>query len=62
MGVWGLHDDLLKRRWWLVPSLGCLCLRRLAEQPRLEPGSLARRGYRVAGGRLIPVVAQEKQA
>ncbi len=19
MGVWGLRDDLLKRRWWLVP-------------------------------------------
>jgi len=58
MGVWGLRDDLLKRRWWLVPLwdvfafvvwLNSLVWNRVRWQG-VE--------YRVAGGRLIPVVPQ----
>jgi hypothetical protein len=61
MGVWGLHDDLLKRRWWLVPLwdvfafviwLNSLVWSRVRWQG-VE--------YRVSGGRLIPVTTQSRR-
>lgn len=55
VGVRGLHDDLLKRRWWLAPGwdafafvlwLGSLVWNRVRWRGEI---------YRVSGGRLIPL-------
>lgn len=55
MGVWGLHDDLLKRRWWLVPLWDAFAF--VIWSISLFWSRVRWRGaeYRVAGGRLIPV-------
>ena len=55
MGVWGLHDDLLKRRWWLVPLWDAFAF--VVWLNSLFWSRVRWRGveYRVAGGRLIPV-------
>ena len=55
MGVWGLHDDLLKRRWWLVPLWDAFAF--VIWFISLFWNRVRWRGaeYRVAGGRLIPV-------
>lgn len=56
MGVWGLHDDLLKRRWWLVPLWDAFAF--VLWLNSLLWSRVHWRGveYRVAGGRLIPVI------
>lgn len=56
MGVWGLQDDLLKRRWWLVPFWDAFAF--VIWLNSLVWNRVRWRGinYRVAGGRLIPVV------
>lgn len=56
MGIWGLHDDLLKRRWWLVPLWDAFALviwlnSLLRSRVRWQGSE-----YRVAGGRLIPTL------
>ena len=55
MGVWGLHDDLLKRRWWLVPLWDAFAF--VLWLNSLFWSRVHWRGveYRVSGGRLIPV-------
>ena len=55
MGVWGLHDELLKRRWWLVPLWDAFAF--VLWLISLFWSRVSWRGveYRVAGGRLIPV-------
>ncbi|HTS71193.1 MAG TPA: bacteriohopanetetrol glucosamine biosynthesis glycosyltransferase HpnI [Terriglobia bacterium] len=55
MGVWGLKDDVVKRRWWLVPVWDALAFVLWANS--LVWSRVRWRGveYRVAGGRLIPV-------
>ena len=55
MAVWGLRDDLLKRRWYLVPlwdaiAFGVWVASLLWSRVRWQGVE-----YRVAGGRLIPV-------
>jgi ceramide glucosyltransferase len=57
MGVWGLHDDLLKRRWWLVPLWDAFAF--VIWLNSLVWSRVCWRGvqYRVAGGRLIPVAS-----
>ena len=63
MGVWGLRDDLLKRRWWLVPLWDAFAfvlwfISLFWNRVRWRDAE-----YRVAGGRLIPVDSHtEKQA
>jgi ceramide glucosyltransferase len=54
VGVWGLHDDLLKRRWWLVPLWDAFAF--VFWLISLFWSRVRWRGvqYRVAGGRLIP--------
>jgi ceramide glucosyltransferase len=56
MGVWGLHDDLLKRRWWLVPLWDAFAF--VIWLNSLVWSRVRWQGveYRVSGGRLIPVV------
>ena len=56
MGIRGLHDDLLKRRWWLVPFWDAFAF--VIWLNSLVWNRVRWRGmnYRVAGGRLIPVV------
>jgi len=58
MGVWGLRDDLLKRRWWLVPLWDVFAF--VVWVNSLVWSRVRWQGveYRVAGGRLIPVVPQ----
>jgi ceramide glucosyltransferase len=55
MGVWGLHDDLLRRRWWLVPVWDAFAF--VVWVNSLVWSRVRWQGveYRVAGGRLIPV-------
>jgi ceramide glucosyltransferase len=55
MGIWGLHDDLLKRRWWLVPLWDAFAF--VIWFNSLFWSRVRWRGveYRVAGGRLIPL-------
>ena len=57
MGVWGLHDELLKRRWWLVPLWDAFAF--VIWLNSLFWSRVHWRGveYRVAGGRLIPVAS-----
>jgi ceramide glucosyltransferase len=57
MGIWGLHDDLLKRRWWLVPLWDAFAF--LIWLISLFWNRVRWRGveYRVAGGRLIPIAS-----
>jgi ceramide glucosyltransferase len=57
MGIWGLHDDLLKRRWWLVPLWDVIGF--VIWLISLFWSRVRWRGveYRVAGGRLIPVAS-----
>jgi ceramide glucosyltransferase len=55
LGVWGLHDELLKRRWWLVPIWDAFAfvlwlISLVWSRVRWRGGE-----YRVSGGRLIPV-------
>ena len=55
MGVWGLQDDLLKRRWWLVPlwdAFGFVVWLASLVWSRVRWQGV---DYRVAEGRLIPV-------
>ena len=61
MGIWGLHDDLLKRRWWLVPVWDVFAF--VVWINSLVWSRVRWQGveYRVAGGRLIPVVAPQAQ-
>jgi hypothetical protein len=56
MGIWVLHDDLLKRRWWLVPFWDAFAF--VIWLNSLVWNRVRWRGmeYRVADGRLIPVV------
>jgi ceramide glucosyltransferase len=58
VGVWGLHDDLPKRRWWLVPLWDAFAF--VIWLNSLIWSRVRWRGveYRVAGGRLIPVASQ----
>lgn len=55
MGIRGLHDDLLKRRWWLVPLWDAFAF--VLWLISLVWNRVRWRGvvYRVAGGRLIRV-------
>jgi ceramide glucosyltransferase len=55
VGVWGLHDDLLKRRWWLVPLWDAFAF--VIWVNSLVWSRVRWQGveYRVSGGRLIPV-------
>jgi len=57
MCVWGLHDELLKRRWWLVPLWDACAF--VLWLNSLFWSRVRWRGvqYRVAGGRLIPVAS-----
>ena len=55
MGVWGLQDDLVKRRWWLVPLwdvFGFVVWLASLVWSRVRWQGV---DYRVAEGRLIPV-------
>jgi ceramide glucosyltransferase len=58
MGVWGLHDDLLKHRWWLVPFWDALAF--VLWFISLFWSRVRWRGakYRVSEGRLIPIGTQ----
>jgi len=62
MGIWGLRDDLLKRRWWLVPLWDAFAF--ILWLNSLVWSRVRWRGieYRVAGGRLIPVASRHKHA
>jgi ceramide glucosyltransferase len=62
MGVWGLHDDLLKRRWWLVPLWDIFAF--VIWLHSLFWSRVNWRGmeYRVARGRLIPVATHPEKA
>ena len=55
VGIWGLRDDLLKRKWWLVPLWDAFAF--VLWLNSLVWSRVRWRGldYRVAGGRLIPV-------
>ena len=61
MGVWGLRDDLLKRRWWLVPLWDAFAF--VLWWISLFWSRVRWRGmeYRVAGGRLMPVAPPPKR-
>ena len=56
MGAWGLQDDVVKRRWWLVPVWDALAF--VLWVHSLFWSRVRWRGveYRIAGGRLIPVI------
>jgi ceramide glucosyltransferase len=63
VSVWGLHDELLKRRWWLVPLWDAFAF--VLWLNSLSWSRVRWRGveYRVSGGRLVPVASHaEKQA
>jgi len=55
MGIWGLRDDVLKRRWWLVPLWDAFAF--VLWLNSLVWSRVKWQGveYRVSGGRLIPV-------
>lgn len=55
MGIWGLRDDVLKRRWWLVPLWDAFAF--VLWLNSLVWSRVRWQGveYRVSGGRLIPV-------
>src|SRR5208282_1164129 len=57
MGVSGLHDELLKRRWWLVPLWDAFAF--VLWLNSLFWSHVGWRGvdYRVSGGRLIRVTS-----
>jgi ceramide glucosyltransferase len=55
MGVWGLHDELLKRRWWLVPLWDALAFIVWLNSLVWSRVRWQGKDYRVSGGRLIPV-------
>jgi ceramide glucosyltransferase len=61
MGIWGLHDDLLKRRWWLVPLWDAFAF--VLWLISLFWNRVRWRGadYRVSRGRLIPVASHRKR-
>jgi len=56
MGAWGLQDDVVKRRWWLVPLWDAFAF--VIWLNSLFWSRVRWRGveYRIAGGRLIPVI------
>lgn len=58
VGVWGLHDDLLKRRWWLVPLWDALAFVIWLESLMTNRVHWQGKDYRVTGGRLVPVGAK----
>jgi ceramide glucosyltransferase len=62
MGVWGLHDELLKRRWWLVPLWDVFAF--VIWLHSLFWSRVRWRGveYRVAHGRLVPVASHPDKA
>ncbi len=62
VGVWGLHDDLLERRWWLVPLWDAFAF--VLWLSSLFWSRVRWRGaeYRVSGGRLIPVAPHPDKA
>ena len=55
MGIWGLRDDLLRRKWWLVPLWDAFAF--VIWLNSLLWSRVRWQGvkYQVAGGRLIPV-------
>ena len=62
VGVWGLHDELLKRRWWLVPlwdafAFAIWLISLFWSRVRWQGVE-----YRVSGGRLIPIVRHPEKA
>ena len=61
MGIWGLGDDLLKRRWWLVPLWDAFAF--ILWCNSLFWSRVHWRGveYRVSEGRLIPLAPQTKR-
>lgn len=61
MGIWGLRDDLLKRRWWLVPLWDAFAF--ILWCNSLFWSRVHWRGveYRVSEGRLIPLAPQTKR-
>jgi ceramide glucosyltransferase len=62
MGIWGLRDDLLNRRWWLVPlwdAFGFAVWLNSLVWSRVRWQGVE---YRVAGGRLIPVASNPDNA
>ena len=62
MSVWGLHDELLKRRWWLVPLWDAFAF--VLWLNSLFWSRVGWRGvkYRISGGRLIPVASHQDKA
>jgi ceramide glucosyltransferase len=62
MCVWGLRDELLARRWWLVPLWDAFAF--LIWLHSLFWSRVRWRGvlYRVSGGRLIPVASHLDKA
>lgn len=62
MGVWGLRDDLLKRRWWLVPLWDAIAFVLWFNSLIWSRVQWQGVEYRVAGGRLIPVAAHPDKA
>lgn len=55
VGVWGLQDDLLKRRWWLVPVWDAFSFALWIGSMIWNRVQWRGTEYRVAEGRLIPV-------
>ena len=62
MGVRGLHDELLKRRWWLVPLWDAFAF--VLWVNSLVWSRVRWQGveYRVTGGRLVPLATRPHQA
>jgi ceramide glucosyltransferase len=60
MAVWGLHDDLLKHRWWLVPVWDVIAFFVWVNSLVWSRVRWQGKDYRVSGGRLIPVAKQTK--
>jgi ceramide glucosyltransferase len=60
MGIWGLHDEPLKRRFWLVPLWDAIAF--LIWLSSLFWSRVLWRGveYRVADGKLIPLTTGHK--
>jgi len=56
VGVWGLHDDLLTRRWWLVPLWDAFAFVLWAVSLFWSRVRWRGRKYRVSEGRLVPLV------
>jgi ceramide glucosyltransferase len=55
IGIWGLHDDLLKRRWWLVPIWDIFAFVIWLHSLFWSRVRWQGAEYRVSGGRLIPL-------